>query len=179
MATVPTVLDPTAGDPLSASAFDAGVRDPLNWVLQNKPRVRVSNTAGLPITSGTILTWNQESYDTDTMHSTVTNTSRITFITAGMYIVSVTIQYPNATYTIQDVNVRVNSAASSTGGTGLDGTVGADPMNYQTARVPVFTFRRLFNANDYIEVFASVTPNNTYVQGPYRTFLEATWDTVS
>lgn len=51
------------------------------------PRCRVTNSANwTSTTSGTFtLTFDTESYDNDTMHSTSTNTSRITFTTAGTY----------------------------------------------------------------------------------------------
>lgn len=51
---------------------------------------RVYNDANLSIAynTHTSLTFNQERYDTDSMHSTVSNTSRITFTTAGKYVVT-------------------------------------------------------------------------------------------
>lgn len=48
---------------------------------------RVYNDAALAVTSGTslVLTYNTERWDTDTLHSTVTNTGRLTATTAGKY----------------------------------------------------------------------------------------------
>ena len=53
------------------------------------PSVRVRNSAAqsIPTGSTTTLTFDTEDFDTDTMHSTVTNTSRITCNTAGKYLV--------------------------------------------------------------------------------------------
>ena len=48
---------------------------------------RVSNTAAISVTSGTatILTFDTERWDTDTIHSTAVNTGRLTATTAGRY----------------------------------------------------------------------------------------------
>jgi hypothetical protein len=49
---------------------------------------RVTNSANqsIPDTTVTTILFDTETYDTDTMHSTVTNTGRITFTTAGYYL---------------------------------------------------------------------------------------------
>lgn len=51
------------------------------------PGCRVRHSVNQSLTSGsfTALAFDTEDYDTDTMHSTVTNNSRITFTTAGKY----------------------------------------------------------------------------------------------
>jgi len=53
-------------------------------------RVEAISTADQSIANSTdtLVTWNSETYDTDTMHDNVTNNSRLTFKTAGTYIVS-------------------------------------------------------------------------------------------
>lgn len=55
--------------------------------LANAPRVSAFNSAVQSIASGawTTLTFDSERWDTDTMHSTATNTSRLTVVTAGAY----------------------------------------------------------------------------------------------
>lgn len=67
---------PRAGDPVKAS--DVAVQ-----------ACRVTRGAALSVASGTGLTtvaFTSEEYDTDGMHDTVTNNSRITIQTAGFYI---------------------------------------------------------------------------------------------
>lgn len=51
--------------------------------------VRVRKSAGQSIAnnSNTILTWNTEDYDTDAMHDNAVNNSRLTFQTAGKFLV--------------------------------------------------------------------------------------------
>lgn len=60
--------------------------------LANPPACRVghgSNQAMTHNTATTVTFTGTESFDTDTMHSTSTNPTRITFTTAGLYIVQV------------------------------------------------------------------------------------------
>lgn len=67
--------------------FSSGitVSGPVNL---NRPRVRVTIGAdvGVPHNSFTGLNWNTQSYDTHAMHSTTTNSSRLTFVdSTGVY----------------------------------------------------------------------------------------------
>lgn len=86
---MPFVLpaDPADGDVAPASWGD-DVRNSLNF-LANPPACRAYRTAALTLSSGVVtpVGMDQERFDTDTMHSTVTNNSRITFNTAGLYVV--------------------------------------------------------------------------------------------
>lgn len=50
-------------------------------------RLKNSGTQSVLAGATTALTFDQEDYDTDTMHDTGSNTTRITFTTAGKYIV--------------------------------------------------------------------------------------------
>jgi len=155
MVAVPTPLDPTAGDKLSAVAFDAGVRDPLNFMMDGQPRCHVWDSTGLsiPNSANTIITFDSETYDNDSMHNTVTQTSRITFTTAGRYDVDILLTIGTGTYTQLDLNIRLNSAGSGGGGTSIrtqpfsDGTRGAINM--------AFRFKRVFAAADHIELFVT------------------------
>ena len=86
---MPFVLpsDPSPGNVAPASWGDA-VRDGLNY-LANPPACRVyhSATQSLPDAVDTVLAFNSERFDTDSMHSTSSNTNRITFNTDGLYVV--------------------------------------------------------------------------------------------
>ena len=78
-----------AGDVTDLTAHLGGIDNNLSF-LYNAPTVGLRNSTGQVISSGvnTILTFNTEDWDTDNMHSTVSNTGRITCNTAGIYIVS-------------------------------------------------------------------------------------------
>jgi hypothetical protein len=93
MGVVPVPLDwaANAGNSPTAAAWQAGVGDPLKFLL-DPPRVAVRNTGAQSIPTGafTALTFNTEDYDNETptsMHSLITNLSRLTAQTTGTYLV--------------------------------------------------------------------------------------------
>lgn len=81
-----TVQNPTTGVAISASWGDQ-VNTNQNWFASDKPMCRVYRTTTQVITnsSNTALTFDAEEFDTASMHSTVTNTSRITIPVTGIY----------------------------------------------------------------------------------------------
>jgi len=157
MATVPTPYDAVPGAKMSAASLDAGIKTPLDWLLTNYPRVHAHNTAGTTITNATAWTlvdFGGETYDTDNMHDTVTNNSRIIFTTAGLYEVDYQVALVGSLTTFPTVarlNVRLNAAGASGGGTVLK------VLDYGNAHIMQFRFRRVFAAADYIEIFVSQT----------------------
>lgn len=60
-----------------------------NFIL-NPPRVSAYHNAAISLThnTGTVVSLNSEYYDTDGMHSTSTDNSRLTVVTPGVYIVT-------------------------------------------------------------------------------------------
>lgn len=80
-----TIHNPATGTKAPASWGDT-VRDDLEFLV-DRPGCAVSNstTQNVNTSTNTVLTADTELYDLDTMHSTVTNTSRITIATAGKY----------------------------------------------------------------------------------------------
>jgi hypothetical protein len=82
-------------DSLGASTLNTHLRDNLNF-LYGRPCCRVFNNANIShTTSGALqaLTFNSERFDTDTMHSTSSQTGRITFTTAGYYMVGGQVEF--------------------------------------------------------------------------------------
>jgi|688.fasta_scaffold1060402_1 hypothetical protein len=76
----------SAGDVYTAAAHNIIATDVNNFIVP--PAARVGNTANITsYTNNTDITWNTETYDTDEMHSTSTNTARITINTPGIYSV--------------------------------------------------------------------------------------------
>lgn len=75
---------------MSSSSFNTDIRDNQNFLYQ-PPACRVSKT-NITIPTGTLTTisFDAEAFDTDSMHSTVTNTSRITINTAAKYLIHAT-----------------------------------------------------------------------------------------
>jgi len=109
------------------------------------PGCRVYHNANQSInnTFYTSLAFNNESYDTDTMHDTVTNNGRITIKTAGVYLLSAVVSFAFNTTGDRQVLFVVN---------------GATYIAYHTTRaasngdtiIPL-TVVRNFAVNDYIE----------------------------
>ena len=105
-----TVSNPTSGSVAPAAWGDA-VRDATQY-LANPPKVRCYNSALISVanSTGQALTFNSERFDTDTMHSTSVNTSRITFTTAGTYLVGGSLQWDTNTTGYRSVSLRLNGA---------------------------------------------------------------------
>ena len=79
-----------AGAILTAAQLNTNVRDNTGFLFK-PPMCVLRNTAGavsIPNTTFTELLYAAELVDTDTMHSTTTNTGRITINTAGVFCVT-------------------------------------------------------------------------------------------
>lgn len=79
------------------------------------PGCRVYNNAAISVTHNTFqaLTFNTERFDTDTMHSTSSNTGRITFTTAGIYQVTGHVVFAaSAGGTHRSLFIRVDGSTS-------------------------------------------------------------------
>ena len=83
-----------AGEYVTAAELNANVRDDISF-LGNPPACRVFNSGSQSIAHNTetALTFDSERFDTDTMHSTVSLTNRVTINTAGLYLVTGTFQF--------------------------------------------------------------------------------------
>jgi hypothetical protein len=110
-----------AGQTYSAAAHNVIVNDVIDHEarinnLTLRPACRLVNTTNIsPFTSGNTITWNSESFDTDGMHSTTTNTDRITIATAGIYYVYgvVNSTLASAGGSTMSIECRVNGSASN------------------------------------------------------------------
>lgn len=100
MATVPTF---TTGALVSKSDLD---------FLLAPPNCRVYHNAAQSISTGTVTTlaFNSERWDTDTMHDTVTNNSRIVFTTAGRYLIGAHIEFDSNATGVRLVWIRLNGS---------------------------------------------------------------------
>lgn len=79
-----------SGEHPTAAQMNANIRDNVSFVA-NPPSCRAYHNTTQSINNATLttLSLNAEAWDTDTMHNTVTNNSRLTIKTAGLYIVTV------------------------------------------------------------------------------------------
>lgn len=94
-----TVSNPTTGQPILAAWGDQ-IRTNQEFFV-DPPACSVYASSAQSVAtgaSGVALTANSENYDNDSMHSTSTNTSRVTAQTAGRYLCIATVQFAaNAT----------------------------------------------------------------------------------
>jgi hypothetical protein len=162
----------STGTDITAARLNQDVRDNPSF-LANPPCCRVFNNANINHTSsGSVqyLTFNSERFDTNTMHSTSVSTGRITFTTAGKYMVGGTIEFAaNATgqrmlairlngTTLIHVGPQVDAAAS--GGTVVSGT----------------TFYQ-FAAADYVELGGYQTSGGTLAMDALSNYAPEFWAT--
>ncbi len=81
--------------------------------LANPPKVRVYNSAAISHATNAAfqaVTFNSERFDTDTMHSTSVNTDRLTFTTAGTYLVGGCVQFANNGTGVRALRLRLGGA---------------------------------------------------------------------
>ena len=176
MATVPTTHTVAVGDFVTASDENTFVRDAMAFVIA-PPRCKVyqgatGTTAG---TSGTaaLMLWDSEQYDTDSMHSTSTNTSRIAINTNGLYEIKVSVFWAANATGFRDVEVRKNSAGAVGSGTGLDKF-----RNPATATLGGWvggSLEESLVAGDYIEFFALQTSGGSLAT---TVGLQFTWASI-
>jgi hypothetical protein len=75
-----------AGDVYTAAAHNIIATDVNNFIVP--PMVKCIRSNDLNLTSPTLIAWNgTDAFDTDAMHDPSTNNTRITFNTAGIYMV--------------------------------------------------------------------------------------------
>lgn len=96
--TTPTTF--TTGNVLTAAQLNTNLRDNTNFLFDPPACIatRASNQS-IPNAAGTLVSFTTaDIVDTDTMHSTSTNPQNITFNTAGLYLVTINVEFDtNAT----------------------------------------------------------------------------------
>lgn len=169
---IPTV---TAGEFIDTPDWNALV-DSINFH-SNPPACRVYNNAAQSITDNTETTvaFNSERYDTDSMHSTSVNTSRITFNTAGLYVVGFLLEFTAAAdYFLCYASLRLNGTTQIDEASSFGIASAASAVKLRA----VTTYK--FAANDYLEIraYQDNTANaarNLQVAGQRAPEFWATW----
>lgn len=139
-----TVHNPATGA-VAPAAWGDTVRDDLEFLI-DQPKVSAFATAPQSVAdnTATALTANDENRDTDAMHSTVTNTSRVTANTAGLYTVNVAVLFAANATGRRAVDLRVNGTTTLN----IDGR-----MTVTTGNSMAVTGQRLLalEVGDYVE----------------------------
>ena len=166
----------------SPATQSSGQIPPVSWAnsvktaldyLANPPACRANRTTtqSLVTATATSILFDAEVFDTDTMHDTVSNTSRLTVKTAGLYIVTAGLGFAaNATgVRVAWVNVNGSDATRIIQG-GMTAVSASDVTD-----IPLATIYK-FAVNDYMELRGYQTSggnlNTATLQLPH---LEATW----
>ena len=133
-------------DSLSASTLNIHLRDNLSF-LYGAPRCRVHNSAAQTLTTATFtaITMNSERFDNDSLHSTVTNTARITFATAGVYLVGGALEFVANSTGVRGAFLRINGTTYISGGIHMTRTDGGGAGEF-TATIYSFA------VSDYVEL---------------------------
>lgn len=140
----PTV---SPGDAITAALWNTYIRD-NQAALLNPPSARVYHNAAQSLANSvaTVVAFNSERWDTDTIHDTVTNNSRLTCKTAGRYLIIGTTEYATNATGVRETYIRLNGA------TPLAADVRAAVSGLTTA----FTIQTYWDmaVNDYVELIA-------------------------
>lgn len=107
-----TVHNPSTGG-IATAAWGDTVRDDLEFLVA-PPQCSFghSTTQNVNTSTWTALAGNTENYDTDTMHSTVTNNSRATIVTAGKYDINILASYAADGAGLRSSRLLVNGSTS-------------------------------------------------------------------
>jgi hypothetical protein len=136
-----------AGDASKGVKLDSAGK--INANMKKKFGCKVYQNAGTAFSAGgtTYMSFQVEEFDDDTMHSTVSNVTRITFTTAGYYLVGGSATGGNGSLTTMGCGIRLNGTTIIASGGGAD--------NSGAGRGVHTSVVRHFNAADYIEFGAS------------------------
>lgn len=135
-----------------------------------KPLCVLAKSATQTLTTAvvTAVTWDVESFDTDGAHSTVTNSSRFTAVTAGYYRLDAGVEWQGNTTGLRDLAFRVNAVATDY----LAAHVAGLAANWTQNVGGILPVRLV--AGDYIELYATQSSGGNLTVGPgtaARTFL--------
>jgi hypothetical protein len=153
----PSTVSIGAGNSIITALNDAATTGTINGArltdgsvtaakLATFPKAYTQNSALISLADGvdTVLSMDTELFDTDNIHDSTTNPTRLTCNTAGVYFVSAYVAYASNNTGFRHVFVRVN------GGTAISSDV-RPALN--STDLTVSTIYQL-NVGDYVEVFA-------------------------
>lgn len=157
----------TTSEVVTAAMMNTHVRDNTNWLhLHHGARLWKSANQTVPSGNNDVITWNSEVYDTDLLHDTATNNSRIT-IPSGLdgfwqLTVKINTDADAANHNPMAIRFRKNAAGSGAGGTLLDVQTFSGHTNAGGVAL-VATYQLV--AGDYLEAFFNSTSEARDVQG--------------
>lgn len=109
--------------------------------------IKETTPQSIATATDTALTADEENYDNDSMHSTATNTSRVTVQTAGRYLAAGTVEFASNSTGGRRFGFRVNGTTSY--------SLVSGPTSSTAAMVLSGSRTFILAAGDYLEVMAS------------------------
>ena len=154
---VPSQGTVAVGDKVTASLWNDDVRDAVNFLI-SPPRCKLYRTANVSIATGTwtAVSWNAETFDTDTMHDNTTNAQRITFTTAGTYQITLNAMWASNTSGARYLAIEKNGGTTQGSGTDVVTSFATAPIGTTHNGINV-NVMATFAANDYIIAFVNQT----------------------
>lgn len=135
--------------PAGATGAQGPKGDPGDPLSTPVPHVRVRHSADQSIANATgphVLSFNTEDWDTSSMHSTVSNTSRLVAPQDGLYTIEGAAMWPGNATGIRALYIRVN------GTTTVAQSAHGAAATYAAVTVVTATYR--LQAADYVELLA-------------------------
>lgn len=151
--TYTTVPDKASGDLFTETMWDTHIRENINNIL-TPPAVRAVRSTTQTVSAGTTATIDftgTDTFDTDAMHDPASNSTRITFNTAGIYIVTARLTWAaisTAASSERNTRIRLNGTSIIAGQSHK-----AASADNQTI-VSTVSITYAFAVNDYIELLA-------------------------
>lgn len=115
---------------------------------------RVTNTIPITLTTSGqwhLLTFNSHSFDTDSIHSTGTNPSRLTAKHAGVYLINVSLSFVGNSTGVRVAYIQLNANGVCSAGTTIGSAAGPPSVSPYGTVLNVSTVYAL-SINDYIEI---------------------------
>lgn len=179
---IPTYRTWVAAEIVTALEMNSNIRDGGNFAL-GKPYCSVYNNAGVSCTTNiyTLVPFDTEVEDNDSMHSTGTNPSRMIFQTPGVFDIDAATDWPSSATGNRQLQIRLNSAGSASGGTFLAQRDATPNASGGTSVYPTLGMKyRAVNIGDYLEMFIKQVTGGTVTSpgGPNALFLSVMYEIV-
>lgn len=131
------------GDLVTAAAWNEQIANNM-LALAAGARVYHSAAQSIANTTTTVLAFDSERYDTDVIHDTATNNSRLTCKTAGKYLITAHIDWDGAVAGARSIQILLNGTTIIAAD--FDASIGAGGMQQSISTVYALA------VNDYVEV---------------------------
>lgn len=169
--TYTTVADKSVGDVFTEAMWDDYIKTNVNNLIV-PPSCRVYKAAAQSLTSGsdTAIQFDSERWDTDSMHDTVTNNTRITIQTAGIYVVTGHAVFAANATGVRALYIRLNGSTRIAQQALSSASAGDTALSVTTVYE--------FSAADYVELMAVQTSGgalNVTAVGNYTPEFGAMW----